>query len=75
MPDSLQETLMMKSLQRALDYAHTRGVRVILTLNTLVLDTEMQEAIEYAGKVFEMGVDAFIIQDVGLAANLKKGYT
>ena len=61
-----------EELQRALDYAHTRGVRVLLTLNTLVLDTEMQEAIEYAAKVFEMGVDAFIIQDVGLAANLKK---
>jgi len=61
-----------EELERALDYAHTRGVRVILTLNTLVLDTEMQEALEYAGKVFEMGVDAFIIQDVGLASNLKK---
>jgi len=61
-----------QELQRALDYAHTRGVRVLLTLNTLVLDTEMQEALEYAGRVFEMGVDAFIVQDVGLASNLKK---
>lgn len=61
-----------EELERALDYAHTRGAKVILTLNTLVLDNEMQEAIEYASKVFEMGVDAFIIQDVGLAANLKK---
>ncbi len=61
-----------EELQKALDYAHSRGVRVILTLNTLVLDTEMQEALEYAGKVYEMGMDAFIIQDVGLAANLKK---
>lgn len=59
-------------LQNALDYAHTRGVKIYLTLNTLVLDSEMQEAIEYTAKVFKMGVDAFIIQDLGLASNLKK---
>jgi U32 family peptidase len=61
-----------EELERALDYAHTRGTKIHLTLNTLVLDTEMQEALEYAGRAFEMGVDAFIVQDVGLASNLKK---
>ncbi len=61
-----------EELQRAVDYAHTRGVRVYLTLNTLVLDDEMQEAIVYAAKAYEMGVDAFIIQDMGLASSLKK---
>lgn len=61
-----------EELKRALDYAHTRGVKILLTLNTLVLDNEMQEALEYAGRIFEMGVDAFIIQDIGLASNLKK---
>ncbi|HEY5586428.1 MAG TPA: DUF3656 domain-containing protein [Ruminiclostridium sp.] len=61
-----------EELERALDYAHTRGVKLLLTLNTLVLDTEMQEALEYAGRVFEMGMDAFIVQDVGLASILKK---
>lgn len=61
-----------EELERALDYAHTRGVKVLLTLNTLVLDTEMQEALEYAGKAYEMGVDAFILQDMGLVSTLKK---
>ncbi len=61
-----------EELQRAVDYAHTRGVKVYLTLNTLVLDDEMQEAIEYAAKAYEMGIDAFIIQDIGLASSLKK---
>lgn len=61
-----------EELQRALDYAHTRGVKILLALNTLVLDTEMQEALEYAGRVYEMGMDAFIVQDVGLVSNLKK---
>jgi putative protease len=61
-----------EELERALDYAHLRSAKVYLTLNTLVLDTEMQEAVEYAGKAFEMGTDAFIVQDAGLASNLKK---
>lgn len=61
-----------EELERALDYAHTRDARVFLTMNTLVLDTEMQEALEYAARVYEKGVDAFIVQDLGLAANLKR---
>ncbi len=61
-----------EELERALDYAHARGVKVLLTLNTLVLDDELQEAVEYAAKVYEMGADAFIVQDMGLAARLKK---
>ncbi len=61
-----------EQLEKALDYAHTRDASIFLTMNTLVLDSEMQEAVEYAAKVYEMGVDAFIVQDMGLAANLKK---
>lgn len=61
-----------EELQKAMDYAHVRGVRILLTLNTLVQDSEMPEAVEYAARAYEMGADAFIIQDMGLAANLKK---
>lgn len=61
-----------EELERALDYAHTRDARIFLTMNTLVLDSEMQEAVEYVARVYEKGVDAFIVQDLGLAANLKK---
>lgn len=61
-----------EQLEKALDYAHTRDASIFLTMNTLVLDSEMQEAVEYAAKAYEMGVDAFIVQDMGLAANLKK---
>ncbi len=60
-----------EELQKAIDYAHVRGVKILLTLNTLVLDEEMQEAVEYAIKAYEMGVDAFIVQDMGLVSNLK----
>ncbi|PYG89208.1 putative protease [Ruminiclostridium sufflavum DSM 19573] len=61
-----------EELRKAVDYAHARGVKIYLTLNTLVLDSELQEAVEYAARVYEMGVDAFIIQDMGLASSLKR---
>lgn len=59
-------------LERALDYAHARGVKILLTLNTLVLDEEMEAAVEYGARAYEMGADALIVQDMGLAARLKK---
>ncbi|OPX45852.1 putative protease YdcP precursor [Ruminiclostridium hungatei] len=61
-----------EELCKALDYAHVRGVKIFLALNTLILEDEMQQAVEYAAKCWEMGVDALILQDLGLASNLKK---
>lgn len=59
-------------LERALDYAHARGVSIFLTLNTLLLDSEMDETVAFAGKAYEMGIDAVIVQDLGFAAQLRK---
>lgn len=61
-----------EELEKAIDYAHLRGVKVFLAMNTLVLDAEMYEAVEFAAKAYQMGVDAFIVQDLGLASSLKK---
>ncbi len=54
-------------LEWALRYCHARGVRVYVTLNTLLSDAEMQDAVQYACWLYEQGVDAVIVQDVGLA--------
>ena len=54
-------------LEWALRYCHVRGVRVYVTLNTLLSDDEMQDAVEYARWLYEHGVDAVIVQDAGLA--------
>ena len=54
-------------MEWALRYCHTRGVRVYVTLNTLLSDAEMQYAVQYASWLYELGVDAVIVQDVGLA--------
>ena len=50
-----------------IEYAHERGVKVYLTLNTLLYDNEFEEALSYVKFACENGVDALIVQDLGLA--------
>ena len=47
-------------------YCHLRGVRVFLTLNTLVTDRELPQAAEALRNASRMGVDAVLVQDWGL---------
>ena len=47
-------------------YAHTFGVQVLVTLNTLLHDEEYPQAVTLAHKLYEIGVDALIIQDLHL---------
>ena len=49
-------------------YCHVRGVAVHLTLNTLVTDREMPDAAEYIATAARAGVDAFIVQDLGMVS-------
>ena len=49
-------------------YCHVRGVAVHLTLNTLVTDREMPDAAEYIAAAARAGVDAFIVQDLGMVS-------
>ena len=55
-------------LQEAVVYCHVRGVKVHLTLNTLVLDREMLRAAELIRMAATCGVDAFIVQDLGVVS-------
>ena len=50
----------------ALRYCHERGVRVFLTLNTLLTDRELPRALETATAACRMGVDSVLVQDWGL---------
>lgn len=47
-------------------YAHIRGVKVYLTINTLVYDEEMKEVVSLVIKLYSKGLDAVILQDIGL---------
>ena len=55
-----------QALVEAVKYCHTRGVAVHLTLNTLVSDRELEEAAALIRHAATAGVDAFIVQDLGI---------
>lgn len=61
----------LPKLEAALKYAHARGVNIYLTMNTLILDSELKEAVEFVEKAYSMGIDGIIVQDIGLAGILK----
>ncbi len=56
----------LQALTEAVKYCHIRGVAVHLTLNTLVSDREMEEAVNLIRQAAASGVDAFIVQDLGI---------
>ncbi len=60
------------ALKAAIDYCHIRGVNVYLTLNIQLKDSELQKALELSTNAYNMGVDALIIADLGLAALLHR---
>ncbi len=68
------ENLTMDTLPEAISYAHLRSVRLYLTLNTILHDNELDEAVALAKEAYDLGVDAIIIQDRGLAYQLKLTY-
>ena len=53
---------------------HDRGMRAYITLNVLHTDRELPEILDFAGHCHECGADAFIVQDLGLAALVKKHF-
>ncbi len=61
-------------LKEAIRYAKLRNVSVHLALNTLIKNEEFQDAVKLAVDAYNMGVDAIIIQDFGLAKYLIKHY-
>ena len=54
------------TLSATMDYLHERGVRGYLTLNTLVFDEELERAEHLVRAAAQAGVDALIVQDIGL---------
>lgn len=62
----------LDELADAVRYCHVRGVRVHLTLNTLVTDRELEQAAQTITAAVQAGVDAFIVQDLGLVSLLRQ---
>ena len=53
-----------EDIARVVDYAHLFGVRVYVTLNTILYENELKRAEELARRLVEIGVDALIVQDM-----------
>ena len=62
------------TLEQAINYAKIRGVKTNLTLNTLIKNNELENAISVAKRAYEYGIDAIIVQDLGLAKYLIKNF-
>lgn len=60
-----------ENMKSAVDYCHFYGVKVYVTINTLLKEGEVTEALEYANFLYNINVDAVIIQDLGLAYLIK----
>lgn len=60
-----------EDFEEALAYCHLRGVTVYLTLNTLLTDRELPRAAEVATEAATLGIDAIIVQDLGLLRLLR----
>ena len=64
----------LESLPDAINYAKLRNVETNLTLNTLVQNNELDTAAQIAQVAYEAGIDAIIVQDLGLARYLIKNF-
>lgn len=61
-----------EAMVRAIDYCRLHDVRSFVTLNTLIHDRDLFSVLEFAAFLYENGVDAVIVQDLGLFSLLKK---
>lgn len=63
-----------EQLFEAVKYCHSHGVKVYQTLNTLCADNEIYEAYSAVNYALQIGVDGFIVQDLGIAKMIKESF-
>ncbi|WP_306519347.1 U32 family peptidase [Gemmatimonas sp.] len=66
--------LSLEELEQACAIAHARGVRVYLTFNVLIKPHELAEALAYLGDCIDRGIDAAIVQDLGVVRLIQQVY-
>ena len=62
----------LEEIEKAVNYAHLNSVKVHVTVNTLVNNFEIMDVINYLFKLYQIGIDAVIVQDFGIIQLLKK---
>ncbi|WP_372713534.1 peptidase U32 family protein, partial [Ilyobacter sp.] len=68
------ENFTLSEYMEAMDYAHERGTKVFLTLNTVMRDKEIEALYENLKALYERGLDAVIVQDLGLFRFIKDNF-
>ena len=61
-----------EELLGGIDYAHIHGRKFYLTVNTLLKEREVEQLYDYLAPLYERGLDAVIVQDVGVLQSIKK---
>lgn len=68
------ENFTVEELKKAIDYAHLRGSRIFLTLNTIMTNREIELLYSTLKDLYNYGLDAIIVQDLGYAEYLHKNF-
>lgn len=63
-----------EELREAINYSHLRGVKIYVTFNILIADFEIKRAMDRVKMLYEIGVDALILQDLGIAWEIRKNF-
>ena len=64
----------ISQIAEAVRYCHLRGAKLHVAANILVKEKEKQAFLDYVGKLNDLGIDAVIIQDIGMASAVRKCY-
>ena len=62
----------MDELRAATEYCHLHGVKLYVTVNTLIYDREMRELSDFAADLYRIGADAVIVADLGAIREIKR---
>ncbi len=61
----------IEEIEKSVEYAHLNGSKVHVTVNTLINNFEVGEVVKYLFKLYKIGVDAVIVQDIGIIELIK----
>ena len=66
--------LTLEEFEEGARYCHHRSSKIYLTLNTLLNDSELKDGVATALNAYEAGCDGILVQDIGLALEIRKKY-
>ncbi len=64
----------LNTLAKTIKLAHLNNVKIYVTLNTLIMEEEMKACLKAVDELYKLGVDAILLQDLGLAYRIKERY-